>query len=533
MVKYQKKSYQKKNNRKKIGRSDGIKIKAENNVKSFLIPKNINVFKVQEKIEAYRSNLSNMFTENDATLTEQGYLRSFSDKGYYGDVQKALTMEVQDDLIGGLVDTFTNTANTDLNINISSDNESELSVWEHWKKIVNINSKNQLPGLYNLNKTLFRSLILTGMATPDPVWKEVTINRKKYILPMDIVMYPSLGVKLASSNTYSDQFVFVDVSEDYYKSVINNADDDVEFKTLFRQFQVEDDKTVRAMLREDAYAIKYNYTPNNATLYPSPFLKRSFESVSLRHKLMDSDMSILEMIINAFIHVKVGNDKNIPAATKYDDQGGVIREGDLEQAQTMFESLDGQFETIVTPHYYEIKIVLPEGIDNLLDQKKYVQSQYNILSNFGIIMDPNSGSNTVEFDKRSYNNFLKNCESLQETLAGWYMWLANQIRIKNGNKIKSLPSIKFDIPELIDNAYLNNLMQITDRGYNDVYTLLEKFNLDPNAVIERKKRQITFENDNKGIFEPRATFAQKVVTDENNDDINSNDIGEGSDDGIK
>ena len=67
----------------------------------------------------------------------------------------------------------------------------------------------------------------------------------------------------------------------------------------------------------------------------------------------------------------------------------------------------------------------------LLNQGKYVQSTYNIISNFGIILDPNAGANTAQFEQINLKNYENSAIAYQKYLTGWYTWLSAQIIKKN------------------------------------------------------------------------------------------------------
>lgn len=490
----------------------------ESNVITRLIPRKVELKRALDKMEAYRSNLGNLFTPDDPTLTDEGWVRLFTDTGYYGDVQKALTIYQQDDLIGGLVDSLVNVANTDVNFDLPSNNQNEAAAWKQWSRMVNSDTRNVLPGLKSLDSQLMRSMVLTGMAVPDFEWGTITVGRKIYEFPMKISLYPVLGIKLeASTSDFGDEGVLLGVSDKFYKDTLSDATDDIAIRTLFTEW---DDKGKKAMRRLNAYAIKFRYTPNNQTLYPSPMLRRSFESIALRHKLIDADISTLELIINKIIQIKVGDKDNPPRPTQYDENGAVIKNGDIDEAQELFEDMRDVFEVIATPYFYDISMVMPET-DVLLDQAKYVQSTFNIYSNFGILLDPSSSANSTSFEKMNLKNYEKNAIDLQQHASGWYMWLAMQIIKRNKGRLKALPSVSFDKPDVYDEKYLEQLTNLYTLGGPDIYTILEKYGLDPDKIAERKDLQDKEEDK----WEARATFKQEVVEGGNTKSVSTSDGG--------
>lgn len=480
--------------------------------RTIIIPKNISLSKIKSEVKAYRSGISNLFTDSDVTLTERGYLRFFIDQGYSGDVQKSLTMYEQDDLINGLITSVVNLANTKMNFNLPKNNKKESKVWDTWAKRVNVNVKNTLPGIEMLNSGQILSLLQTGMATMDFKWGKLQVGRIEYDMPMQITIIPTLGTRLAlNDDIFGDELIYVSINETFYKSKVQDATGDQEYTNLFMDFG----EKRYGMLRKNAFAIKYRYTPNNTTLYPIPFLKPSFESIALRHKLLDADLSLLELVINKIIQIKVGDEKNQPIPATYDDAGNIITDGDIELAKELFEGMSEEVEVVATPYYYEIKIVIPDTTF-LLDQKKYIQSSFNILSNFGIIIDPSSSSNSTKFDKMNFKNYEGNAVALQKHVAGWYTWLAMQIVAKNPDKLKTVPDISFNKPEIDGMEKLKFMKELFDSGVVDIYTLLDGSDISKDTVKERLLMQFEEELEHEKLYQPRATFKQEIV-DKNGD----------------
>jgi hypothetical protein len=478
--------------------------KPKQTVKSELKPHVVNLSKIKNSIAAYRGSIANLFTSNDPTLTAQGWVRLFTDTGYYGDVIKCLTIYQRDDLIGGLVDALANSANTRINFDLPSNNQDEAEAWNQWAKMVNLGTKGILPGLSMLNEKIFRSMILTGMAVVDIEWGNIKVGRKIYEFPTKITLYPTLGVKLQTSTTeYGEEDVLLGISDAFYKSTIENAQDDVAIRTLFTDW---DDKGKKAMVRKNAYAIKFRHTPNNQTLYPNPMLNRSMESVALRHKMIDADISTLEIIINKIIQIKVGDKDNPPMPDSYDENGNLLQAGDITQAQDLFELLEDEVEVIATPYNYNIEVVTPDTTV-LLNQSKYVQTIFNIYANFGIFLDPSANSNSGAFEKLNLKNYEKNAIDLQAHVSGWYLWLAGKIIERNKGSLKILPMPNFDKPDVHSDNYLSNLLDLYKIGGSDIFTVLEKYGLDPSKVKERKLMQ---DGDND-LWDAPATFKQEVT----------------------
>jgi len=385
-------------------------------------------------------------------------------------------------------------------------NQDEAEAWNQWAKLVNIDVKGFLPGLKGLNEQIMKSMILTGMAVVDIEWGEIKVGRRIYEFPTKITIYPSLAIKLQTSTIeFGNEEVLLGISDVFYKSTIENASDDVAVNTLFTEWN---EKGNKAMVRKNAYAIKYKHTPNHQTLYPNPMLNRSMEAIALRHKMIDADISTLEIIINKIIQIKVGDKDNPPMPTQYDEDGNKIQDGDIDEAQDLFEGLEDEVEVIATPYNYNIEVVTPDTTV-LLDQAKYVQSTFDIYANFGIMLDPSSQSNSVQFEQLNLKNYEHNAVGLQTPVAGWYLWLCVQILKRNNGRLKALPTPTFDKPDIYSDTYLANLAGLYALGGPDMYTILEKYGLDPDKIRERKILQ----KDEEKLWEAPATFKQAIVKD--------------------
>lgn len=455
--------------------------------------------KTNEKIEFYKSNIGNLFSSNDATLS--GQITTLTEQGFYGDVIKALTIYDNDELVASLVDKMRYTSNQPFYFNLNEENSKEEIVWKEWSNTINQSTNNSPMGLKNFISSMIQSIISTGMVVVEVEWGKQKIGRKTYNLPIKIGIIPTLSVKLVAGRNLGEEEIWVSINEEYEKSVKSDAQADYNYEV--RYFGDPESgshgKREPRLLKENATAIKFNWNPNNTTLYPTPLIKRAFSSVALRHKFLEADMSLLEGIIDRILHVKVG-DKDIDLMPETDEH-----DGDINEAANMFYK-DKVSQIIVTPYYYDMQYIQPNQ-ELLMQHNKYIPTTQNILSAFGIITNPDTSSTGSKADEINLKIFKEYVSEVQSYVESFFNKLCRKI-VKNNKSLKGIPDFRFDKPDFEDNQFKQLLIELYNLGSLDIYTLLEKYGLSPETVIERLKIQKDIE-EKEDIFQVRSTFKQE------------------------
>ena len=470
--------------------------KPENHILAPVMIKSLN--KDKKISEAYKSKIGNLFTEDDETLS--GDTLPFTEKGYWGDVIKSLTIYDSDELIAGLIDRMRCASNQNYNFNLKDEYNDEELFWKEWADTINETAQNTPMGMKDVFRSIFQSLLTTGMAVPEVQWETKRINGKTYDIPNKISILPSLGVRLVPGKNFGEEDIWLGIDAETEKANLSTSDDDIKYDIRYfgDPTAVLLTKRLPAIKRDNAEAIKFNWTSNNTTLYPTPLMKRAFPSIALRHKYLEADMSLLNGIIERIIHVKVGDKDTQLFAT---DESG---DGDLKMAANMFTA-DNISQMVVTPYYYSIDIIQPDSTV-LLKQDKYIQTTMNILNAFGIITDPDSSSNSTNDESLNLAMFKEYVKEMQLQVASWFTKLCREVQRRN-KKLSGYPKITFDTPDLDDPNIKNQFIQMYNYGLLDAYSILEKFGFDPDTIIERLKKQQRVEKDQE-VFKVRTTFKQ-------------------------
>jgi hypothetical protein len=394
------------------------------------------------------------------------------------------------------------TANQRYSFNLSDKYVKEESFWNEWAETVNETAKNVPMGLSSIFRQVFQSMIITGMAEPDVNWENVRIDGKMYTVPTKITLLPILATKLLTGKVFGDEEIWLSIDEESETATRESTSEDQKYSIRYAGDSDSTDYKKRkpGIIKPNAEAIKFNWTPNNMTMYPVPILKRAFVSIALRHKFLEADMSLLDGIIERIIQIKVG-DKDTELFA--DDENG---EGDLTMASKMFqENLITQM--VVTPYYYDIKVIQPDTA-LLLKADKYIQTSANIMNAFGIILDPSNTTNVTNEEKINTVMFKEYVRELQEHVASYMTKLCREI-VRRNPKLKGNPKFTFDKPDFEDTGFKSQLVSLYNYGLLDAYSILEKFGFNPDNIIERLKKQQRVEKEDE-IFTVRATFKQEA-----------------------
>jgi len=480
------------------------KTKAISPVSSFNLVKS-------KRLMAFRSSIGNLFTSSDETLSTTGYVECLSYEGYWGDVIKSLKIYESSEFIHQLIDRTVYCSNT--RYDFQTKDKKLKKVLKEWSENVNGDMVSILPGLANINRWIFKSMRLTGMAVPDIEWGKMKIGKTEYELPVKMTVLPTLSVKLLSVNklSFGTEEIWLGMNEEVEKENFQNAETDVNYTVKYVGWTKEtsrdnkgsltttklkkyfdDDKredTVRgyyAVKRPNAFAIKYGWTPQDKTFYPIPPLKPFFPILAMRFKIMEAQISTLEDIITQLITVKVGDADHEPDPTLLSAAGNVISQGMVGDATKIWE--EGEVQQIITmPYYMEIKRDTPD-LGLLLNQDKLVATNQAILNGFGIIQDADAGSNTQNMEQVNLKTFSRQLEEYQKYVENFYDILIKKILEKNPN-LTGNAKFKYDSPNVEAKNVLGIYQDLYKMGAISHKTLCEKHEIDAEEEIKRIKEQ--------------------------------------------
>jgi hypothetical protein len=363
---------------------------------------------------------------------------------------------------------------------------SEMEVFEYAKDII-VNFLSQAATEY----------FLSGLVIPDIVWSTVMPERsglsKPYQIPQDIWVRNPQNIKLKTSPIPNRVLPLWEVPSEFIHFINNNGtfsdgtEDRETYKELNQQFP---DFVKRVKKGQRSFLLKDNYIirrkPLLRTQYPAPYLMPVLELLIHKRNLRKMDYAVASRVINAILHVRIGNDE-FPIT---EDDGYIIdeianefrRRGSVNNHERVFE--------FFTNHTVEMDWVTPE-INTLLNTDKYTELNQEILYGLGfpkfLLTGEKDKSNTGS-TRSALLSPLNSMNALRRDFEIFLKYIFRKIADRNG--IDQVPTVEFAPLNLID---LNDLVSIAEslyqRGLVSGTSLVELAGFEMEAEQARIKKE--------------------------------------------
>lgn len=254
------------------------------------------------------------------------------------------------------------------------------------------------PRLLEFAELMAQEFLLSGLVVPEMGYSKV--NDKNFIFSLGIKKYSSLvlpnslwlrdpkTIKIKTFLLNDKPMYFVQIPDEVVQFIktggkLPDGTENKELLTLIKKYFPEFVKSVlngeKEILLENANVIRRKYTSDNP--YPISYIAASLDALQHKRKLRRMDYSLIDKVISAILHVKVGSDE-FPITESEEDQAFL---GDLRNQLRMrgnSEQLMERIFQLITNHTVELKWVFPESAI-LLDEKKYEDINQEILFGLG------------------------------------------------------------------------------------------------------------------------------------------------------
>jgi hypothetical protein len=372
------------------------------------------------------------------------------------------------------------------------------------------------PRLLEFSEQLAQEYMLSGLVVPNVGWERnkdkqfiFSLGVKKYtslILPETLTLRDPSSIKIFQSWMGDKPSYFIKIPDFVIKFIKgkgkleNNQIDKEGYQALKVQFP-EFVKAVEAGKKElplDSESvdniIRRRYTSDNP--YPIPYIAPSLDALQHKRKLRRMDYTLIDKVISAILHVKVGSD-DFPITDTEEDQAYLDElRGQLRMRANSDQLMERIFQ-LVTNHTVELSWVFPDT-STLLDEKKYQDINEEILFGLGfprILItgeSAKSGTSNPELAtlapvRTMYNFRNKIIEVIRDICA----------EVSLRNNFKSAPTVEFAMLNLQGFAdFLNGLTKLYDAsalsrtdlartlGF-DFYDQLEKLEKENKELIKR------------------------------------------------
>jgi len=243
-----------------------------------------------------------------------------------------------------------------------------------------------------------QELLISGLVIPEigygPVDKDeiFELGIKKYsrlIFPVSMWIRDPNSIKIVSSLMMTDSpSYYVTIPSEVVSFIKSGgtypdgSKDEEQFK-LLKTYYPDFVKRVMAgetqMLLDNKLIIRRKYLPDNP--YPIPYISSALDALQHKRRMRRMDYSIMDKVISAIMHIKVGSD-DFPI-TNSDEDKDVFT--DLRNQLSLRFQSDLNLERIfqlITNHTVDISWIFPET-DILKDNQRYADINEEILFGLG------------------------------------------------------------------------------------------------------------------------------------------------------
>jgi hypothetical protein len=361
------------------------------------------------------------------------------------------------------------------------------------------------PELLDFAEMMATEFLISGLVVPEVGYSKVskddlyTLGVKKYtslILPDSMWVRDPASIKIDTQMVADKPTYYVKVPPrlaDFIKAGGKYPDgkEDIElYKILTTQFP-DFVKKVKAgdlniQLQNDNI-IRRKYTSDNP--YPIPYVGSSLESLQHKRRLRRMDYSIIEKIISAIMHVKVG-DKDFPITESDEDQEYLTQlRTQLRLRGRNDETLERIFQ-LITNHTVDIKWIFPDTA-TLLNTDKYADINEEILFGLGfprlLITGETKRSGTSDAEIATLSP-IKTTEEFRRKITEVLQTVCTEIAQRN--HFSSVPIVKFKAIQLHKFAdFLQYLSKLYDASAISRTTLGDEFGYDFTQEVDLLKME--------------------------------------------
>jgi len=306
---------------------------------------------------------------------------------------------------------------------------------------------------------------ISGLVVPEVVWgilrKEVSGLSKDYEIPVDIWIRDPSQVELKSTPLPNHVIpVWKVPDEDLVfirgKGVYSDGTEDKEtFELLKKSFpdfvrDVQGGKT--SFVLSGRHVIRRKPLLRNP--YPIPYLMSALELLIHKRNLRAMDYAMISRVINAILHIKVGND-TFPLTEEDDDiieelQNQFNRNRNINNQERIFQ--------FFTNHTVEISWIIPP-LDALLNSDKYFEINQEILYSLGFPKFLVTGEKDKSNTGSTSSALLSPVNSMTSVRNEFALFLNSIfIEMSDRNNFSEVPTVSFAPLNLVE---LSELIQLS------------------------------------------------------------------------
>ena len=346
----------------------------------------------------------------------------------------------------------------------------------------------------------------TSLTLPDSMWVRdpTTINIKTSL----IADKPSYFVKVPTEliNFIKSKGKYPDGKQDLAL-----------YEVLTKQFPDFVEAILRGeteVLLENNLVLRRKYTSDNP--YPIPYIQSALEPLHHKRRLRRMDYSVMEKVISAIMHVKIG-DKDFPITQSEEDQKYVEDIAAQLRMRGRNEQVLERIFQLITNHTVQIDWVFPQT-ETLLDTEKYVDINQEILFGLGfprvLITGEAQKSGTSDSEIATLSP-LKTAEGFRRKIIEIIKDICTEISKRNN--FSSVPTVSFKEMNLHKfQDFLNGLRMLYETASISRTSLAKEFGYEFSSEIDKMEEEMKeLRKRNLPEFGPTPNSKNSVVLDEN------------------
>ena len=313
------------------------------------------------------------------------------------------------------------------------------------------------PRLLEFSETIAQELLLSGLVVPEigygPIEKDeiFELGIKKYsrlIFPISMWVRDPKSIVINSSLMSDTPSYFVIIPEEVINFIKNggkyadgNEDKDLfdNLKTYYPEFVKKVMAGEKKFLIDNKLIIRRKYLTDNP--YPIPYIASSLDALQHKRRMRRMDYSIMDKVISAIMHVKVGSDE-FPVTSSEEDKTVF---SDLRTQLMMRFQSDQNLERVfqlITNHTVGISWVFPDtGL--LADNQRYDNINEEILFGLGfprVLITGEASKSGTSNSEVAIMSPVKTMESLRRKILKIIRDICKTVALENNLKA---PNVKF------------------------------------------------------------------------------------------
>lgn len=314
------------------------------------------------------------------------------------------------------------------------------------------------PRLMDFAEQMAQEFMLSGLVVPEIGWERnndkqfiFSLGVKKYsslVLPESLTLRDPSSIKVYTNWLGDKPSFYIKIPEEVIKFIktgkLANGKEDKELldklKTQFPDFVKLVNKGEKEIPLENDNILRRKYTADNP--YPISYIGPSLDALQHKRKLRRMDYTLIDKVISAILHVKVG-DKDFPITESDEDQ---LYLDELRSQLRMRGNSDQLMERIfqlVTNHTVSMEWIFP-NVEILLKETKYDDINQEILFGLGfprvMITGESAKSGTSNAELATLSP-VKTMENFRRKIIEVIKDICTEVSLRNN--FKSAPAVEF------------------------------------------------------------------------------------------